>query len=185
MSQRKITDMENTGRKKQGGRGKFLGTAIAAAIVIFIAWIAFTDNAVKGMYLGDMDELEQKSGTFIYEQPDDMMTEKIFFRKRLGNELTLISFRVPENEMEKYLAVIEEKQGNDLWVGRRAVDCHDEEYKLDDMPTDLPFDKVTDNDIGSYKVLAYQPTGTGSRTRGLLFDEKSEEFVYFYYNAGL
>jgi hypothetical protein len=87
--------------------------------------------------------------------------------------------------MEKYLAVIEEKQGNDLWVGRRAVDCHDEEYKLDDMPTDLPFDKVTDNDIGSYKVLAYQPTGTGSRTRGLLFDEKSEEFVYFYYNAGL
>lgn len=66
--------------------------------------------------------------------------------------------------------------------GANAEDFLDLEYTLAEFPIGLPFEKVIPDDVRSYTILYYHPSGTGSLDYGILVNEAEHRFVV--YNAG-
>ncbi len=67
------------------------------------------------------------------------------------------------------------------WTGLAVSECGSDDYKLDDLPVDLPFEKITDKDISSMTIINYLPRGTGPRTSGMKAYEESGLIVCYYF----
>ena len=162
---------------------KYLPLIIAAvAFIAVLALLLIPGTKYSGMRPKDMDEFKSNGGLVYYDVPENALGEKFYLRYLPGYKVSLYSFSV-EDGYEEYLKSLNEKHGENKWVGRPVSECSDPEYPLDDFPSGLPFDEVTEMDIENYTLAAYSPKNTGSTTYGIVVNPETHRFVYFYFRS--
>ncbi|MDE7254144.1 MAG: hypothetical protein K2O32_14560 [Acetatifactor sp.] len=64
--------------------------------------------------------------------------------------------------------------------GADVEDFWDLEYTLGEFPKGLSFEEVIPDDVRSYTILYYHPSGTGSMDYGILVNEAEHRFLIYY-----
>lgn len=60
---------------------------------------------------------------------------------------------------DEYSDLKEKNIRQNEWTGLAVSECGSDDYELDDLPVDLPFEKVTDKDISSMTIINYLTRG--------------------------
>lgn len=156
---------------------------IAALILIAVlALLLIPGTKYSGMRPKDMDEFKSNGGLIYYDVPENATDEEFYLRYLPGYKVSLYSFSIDDG-FDEYMDELNKEHGDNKWVGRLVSECSDPEYPLDDFPTGLPFEKVTETSIENYTLAAYTPKNTGSTTYGIAVYPETHRFVYFYFRS--
>lgn len=167
--------------KKHGGILSIVLIVLAAAAGFFLVFFW-----QKTTVYPTLEDYRQAGGKLPYEIPENAADCHFAIRKSMLSKAYFYSFVLDEKALASYTVALDQDHhiiGNETgygkWFGRKAEDCTDPDYTLNDFPLHLPFETVIDEPIGGDTVILYSPTGTGSRSSGVLANEESGRVVVF------
>ena len=125
--------------------------------------------------------------------PEQAENCRFVLRNLLIAKQYLYAFTLPEKAAADFEAELTESfrldsaEENDLkygyahWYGKTAGACAGQDEGLDAFPLHLAFSRVTDRDVRGAKILVYSPTGSGSRSFGVLTFPDTREYICYEY----
>ena len=164
---------------------------LTSSAVIAVLIVALIVNAVWIKTYSSKEAYTGHGGTLFFEIPEDAKDLRFAIRNMYISRQYLYSFSLSKEDYRDYLEQLtkqykldsedeeEKAYGYAHWYGIKVADCKDAVYSLNDFPTGLPFDKVTDGSIEDYTIIVYSPAGTGGHSYGLVTDSDSCRIVCY------
>lgn len=132
----------------------------------------------------------EHGGRLPFDIPQTAQDCRFAMRHVPFGRLYLCAFRLDEAECSAYLDALRAQYKLDSedesdraysyahWYRMQVSDCVSGD-PTEDFPVHLPFDAVTEREIGEATVIVYSPVSTGSRSSGLVLFPDTGEIVCF------
>lgn len=178
----------------KSNKKKKITIAVAVTLTLIAVLTIFIISITRIRTFTNIEDYMAANGMILFDVPSNAHDCTFAIRKSIISELYLYSFSLEKSEYEQYINRLvdeynlnsenekDKNYGFAHWYEMRVSDCNSD-YKLDNFPTELPFDVLTDDNIGEYTIIVYSPRNTGSKCYGLIVNRNTMKVICFYFDA--
>lgn len=162
---------------------------------LFSIWLLAVYRLGTWTY-SSLDAYKKAGGEMPFSIPENADECRFAIRKTGLGKIDLYAFTLDVQGYDTYIKDIvqkynlegkaetaeekeDEKYGYRAWYGKKAADCRDPEYSLDDFPFELPFSEITDGSIEDYTVIIYNPRGSSAHSYAMVTDETTRRVAVY------
>lgn len=160
---------------------------ICGAVLCAAVWLVYSSRMV---HCQTAEEYTEHGGRLLFEIPQTAENCRFAMRKGLLSRLYLYAFQLDEAACDEYLDALRVQYKLDSsdesdrlysyahWYNMQAADCVTGDV-MQDFPLHLPFDAVTERQIGDGTVIVYYPVQTGGKSFAAVLFPDTGEFVCY------
>lgn len=154
--------------------------AMVLGFIILMFFVFFYSNTKT---YETQAQYKEAGGILLYEIPEQASDCRYAVMRTALSKTDCYSFSLDEASFAAFTESFAAR-GDDAWYGRTVQDYNADASvrESDRLPVSLPVSAVTDSTLPltEYTIIDYSPTGTGSRSGGLLADAEHCRLVVFY-----